>query len=62
MSTFKKHNHEQNQTGYKQPMVKPSKAGTQKTGGIAPPRHSTKGSRKTESAVSPDTDTSNGGM
>lgn len=61
MSTMKSHNHEQNQRGWKQPMCKPTPS-TSKVIGITPPKPSTQGSKKTETAVSPDTDTSNGGM
>lgn len=43
-------------------MGKPSPAKSNNSPGIMPAKHSTKGSRKTETAVSPDTNTSNGGM
>lgn len=61
MSKMQSHDHYQNQKGWKMPEQKPSLS-TSKKIGITPPQHSTKGSKKTETAVSPDTDTSNGGM
>lgn len=51
--------------GVTPPISKPSPS-TSNNVGVTPPhptaKHSTKGSRKTETMVSPDTDTSNGGM
>lgn len=56
MSKNKSHDHYANQKGFNQPMVKlPKKRNTKPTSpGSKPPRQA-------EEAVSPDTDTSNGG-